>query len=347
MGRKNYDIWVDISNTPQVHVVRAIVKELRGCSVYVTGFNRGETAQLIKMYGLDGEVFGSDKYNPLAKSFSFAGRTVKLFYKAPKARLLLSFENAMPLPAGRLRGMKIVLMLDNDLKFIGKKPIFQRIESRIKKLTDVVLVPEVAEETFRGYFGDKVITYPGYKEHIYIADFTPDPRFIERSGIPFDEYVVLRPESLTSLYVLHGKSLVPELLRLFERESINVVYLPRNEEERALANGFGNVYIPPRALDGLNLIYHSKATLTGSGTMAREAAVMGVPAVSFFPGERLLAVDRDLVEKGKMLHSRNAKEIVEYVIKSWDKKRDGEFERAKSVKDKVVSNIIGLVQRRG
>jgi len=343
MGRKNYDLWVDISNTPQVHVVRAIVKELRGYSVYVTGFNRGETAQLIKMYGLDGEVFGSDKYNPLAKSFSFAGRTVKLLYNAPKARLLLSFENAMPLPAGRLRGMKIVLMLDNDLKFIGKKPLFQRIESRIKKLADIVLVPEVTEETFRSYFGDKVITYPGYKEHIYIADFTPDPSFIERSGIPFKEYVVLRPESLTSLYVLHGESLVPELLRLFERGGINVVYLPRNEEERALANGFDNVYIPPKALDGLNLIYHSKVTLTGSGTMAREAAVMGVPAVSFFPGERLLAVDRDLVERGKMLHSREPEEIVEYVIKSWDKKQEGEFERAMWVKKQVINQITAVI----
>lgn len=339
MAGKTYDIWADVANTPQVHVIASIIRELKGYSIYVTGFNRGETAQLIRMYGLDGEVFGSDKYNPLLKSLSFAGRTFKLLYKAPRAKLLLSFENAMPIPAGRLRGMKIILMLDNDLKFIGKKPLFQRIESRIKKMADVILVPEVAEDTFKRYFGDRVTTYPGYKEHIYIADFTPDPSFIEKSGIPFKEYVVLRPESLTSLYVLHGESLVPELLKLFEREDINVVYLPRNEEERALANGFSNVYIPPKALDGLNLIYHSKATLTGSGTMAREAAVMGVPAVSFFPGQRLLAVDRDLVEKGKMLHSREPGEIVEYVIENWNKKRKGEFERAKQVKRFVISII--------
>ncbi|MFA4646587.1 DUF354 domain-containing protein [Pyrococcus kukulkanii] len=343
MVRKTYDIWADISNTPQVHVIAALIRELRGYSIYVTGFNRGETSQLIRMYGLDGEVFGSDRYNPLMKSLSFAGRTFRLLYKAPRAKLLLSFENAMPLPAGKLRGMKIVLMLDNDLKFIGKKPLFQRIESRIKKLADVVLVPEAAGETFRSYFGDKIITYPGYKEHIYIADFTPDPSFIEKSGIPFKEYVVLRPESLTSLYVLHGESLVPELLKLFERESINVVYLPRNEEERRLANGFSNVYIPPKALDGLNLIYHSKATLTGSGTMAREAAVMGVPAVSFFPGQRLLAVDRDLVERGKMLHSREPGEIVEYVIENWNKKWKREFERAKQVKEQVINLIIAVI----
>ncbi|AEK73089.1 hypothetical protein GQS_05955 [Thermococcus sp. 4557] len=343
MGRKTYDIWADVANTPQVHVIAALIRELREYSIYVTGFNRGETAQLIRMYGLDGEVFGSDRYNPLMKSLSFAGRTFRLLYKAPRAKLLLSFENAMPIPAGKLRGTKVVLMLDNDLKFIGEKPLFQRIESRIKKMADVVLVPEVAEEPFREYFGNRVRTYPGYKEHIYLADFEPDPRFPEESGIPFDEYVVLRPESLTSLYVLHGESLVPELLRLFEREGINVVYLPRNEEERALANGFGNVYIPPKALDGLNLIYHSKATLTGSGTMAREAAVMGVPAVSFFPGERLLAVDRDLVERGEMLHSREPGEIVEYVLNGKRKNSAQELEKAKKVKRKVTQLIMEVV----
>jgi len=343
MERKYYDLWVDISNTPQVHMASAVIRELRGYSVYITGYNRGETAQLIKIYGLDGEFFGSDRYNSLARSFSFAGRTFMLLYKAPKARSLLSFENAMPLPAGRLRSMKIVLMLDNELKLVGKRPLFQRIESRLKKLADIVLVPKVAEETFRNYFGNKVATYPGYKEHVYVADFEPDPSFTEKSGIPYHEYVVLRPESLTSLYVLHGNSLVPEILGLFKREGINVVYLPRNMEERSVAKGFSNVYIPTKALDGLNMIYHSKATLTGSGTMAREAAIMGVPAVSFFPGESLLAVDRDLVERGKILHSREPKEILDYVIKNWGKKRDGEFEKAKKVKEQVIQQIKAII----
>ena len=77
--------------------------------------------------------------------------------------------------------------------------------------------------------------------------------------------------------------------------------------------------------------------------MAREAAVMGVPAMSFFPGQRLLAVDRDLVERGKMLHSKEPEEIVEYVIKSWDKKRDGKFERAEQVKRKAINQITAVI----
>lgn len=341
MAKKTYDLWIDISNTPQVHVAKAILRGLEGYSVYVTGFNRGETAELIKILKLNGEVFGSDRYNPIAKSLSFAFRTFQLLCKAPRTKALLSFENAMPIPAGKLRGMKVILMLDNDLKFIGKKPLFQRIESKIKNLSDHVLVPKAAEGTFREHFGDKVMVYPGYKEHIYIADFHPDRDFL--SQLPFEDYVVLRPESLTSLYVLKDRSLVPSLLKRFERENINVIYLPRNDEEKKLARGFGNVYIPPRALDGLNLIYYSNVTLTGSGTMAREAAVMGVPAVSFFPGKRLLAVDNDLVEKGKMLHSIDPDTIVEYVVKNWGKRDQGELEKGKRVKELVIKQIKTII----
>jgi predicted glycosyltransferase len=310
----------------------------------VTGFKRGETAELMKMYRLNGEVFGSDRYNPFLKSLSFASRTFRLLYKAPKARVLLSFENAMPIPAGKLRGAMIILMLDNDLKLVGKKPLFQRIVSKIKKMADYVMVPKVAENIFSEHF-ENVITYPGYKEHIYIADFQPNHNFLKQ--IPFEEYVVLRPKSLTSLYVLHNGSLVPELLRVFEKEGINVVYLPRNEAEKKLAKGFDNVYVPPKALDGLNLIHYSRATLTGSGTMAREAAVMGVPAVSFFPGERLLAVDIDLVEKKKMLHSRDAEEILNYVLENWRKVRNTNIEKARKVKKFVIEVVRKAISEQG
>ncbi len=340
MARTTYDLWIDISNTPQVHVVRAIVNGLGEYSVYVTGFKRGETAELMKMFGLEGKVFGKDRHSSLGRSFAFASRTIRLLFQSPWARALLSFENAMPIPAAKVRGMRIILMMDNDLKFIGKKPIFQKIESGIKRMSTYALVPEVAGDVFRGHFSN-IITYPGYKEHIYIADFEPDPDFL--SQVPFNEYVVLRPESLTSLYVMHDKSIVPGLLRLLERENINVIYLPRDHSERKLASGAKNVYIPPNALDGLNLVYHSMATLTGSGTMAREAAVMGVPAVSFFPGERLLAVDRDLVDKGKMFHSREPAEIVEYVLGNWGKRREISFKEAERVKQQVTNQIKAAI----
>ena len=64
-----------------------------------------------------------------------------------------------------------------------------------------------------------------------------------------------------------------------------------------------NIFIPVKPMNGLDLCYHAEAVLTGSGTLAREAACLGVPAVSFYPSS-LLAVDKSLIDKGWVFHSR-------------------------------------------
>jgi predicted glycosyltransferase len=74
-----------------------------------------------------------------------------------------------------------------------------------------------------------------------------------------------------------------------------VIVLPRGGERYQNAVHLENV-------DSLNLIYHSKAFFGGGGTMNREAAILGVPAVSFYSQE-LLGVDRFLIKLGLMHHT--------------------------------------------
>jgi len=340
MGRKYYDLWVDISNTPQVLFLKPLISELREYSTFITCWDRGETVELLKSLGFDFVCIGKDSPDPTKKAISVGLRALRLAPMGLDYKALLTL-NSMPLLNAFIRRKKSILFADNDVKLINTKTFFSKWENRASKLATYVLVPEAAYDNFLKFYpGDKLIAYPGYKEHISISDYVPDPNFM--NYLPFEEYVVVRPESLSSHYVMEKKSIVPELLRLFERENVNVVYLPRNDFERKLADKFG-VFIPPKALNGLDLSYYSNAVLTGSGTMAREAALLGIPAISFFPGERLLAVDIDLIEKGKMFHSREPEEILEYVIKNWGKKRVGDFEEAKKVKEQVVQQIKVII----
>ncbi|HID71137.1 MAG TPA: DUF354 domain-containing protein, partial [Thermoplasmata archaeon] len=71
-------------------------------------------------------------------------------------------------------------------------------------------------------------------------------------------------------------------------------------------------------------------------------ACMGTPAVSFFPGERLLAVDQQMVEDGWIYHSRDPKEIVEYVVSS--KKREVDLSRSKRVQTEVFNILNGILE---
>ena len=79
--------------------------------------------------------------------------------------------------------------------------------------------------------------------------------------------------------------------------------------------------------------------------MAREAAIMGRKAVSFFPEKELLSVDRELISSGLMIHSREPKEITEYVISQPKKRKNLEDikMRSEKAKDKVIRIINGIM----
>jgi uncharacterized protein len=77
--------------------------------------------------------------------------------------------------------------------------------------------------------------------------------------------------------------------------------------------------------------------------MAREAACMGKPAVSFFPDDTLLSVDEQLIKEKKMIHSRNIKEIGEYVLSQQEKKISTDFSRSKKVKKEVIKIIRDIL----
>jgi uncharacterized protein len=327
-------IWVDIINPSHAPFFNSVIKGLAGKDFYITVRDRAETVQLVKLFGIDGHVIGADHRDMVMKTVAIIDRSVRLFMAVKEFDCALSFENPMSVWVSKMKRKKSVLMCDNDLKFVQQKSAIQSIESRVKYLSDFTLVPLACKDSFSRQIGtEHLLTYDGYKEDVYIADYQPDPYFREK--VPFDRFIVLRPEALASFYVVAQETIVPELVRLFAREGINIVYLPRDKGDTDYIAG-SNVFIPKSALNGLDLCYHSDAVLTGSGTMAREAACMGKCAISFFPSETLLSVDRDLVSKEKMMHSRDPHEILNHFLSSDRAKSGANFERSRKVKRDVL-----------
>lgn len=340
---EHYDFWVDISNTPQVFFFSSILKSLEEkYSIFITARSRGEIEALLRMFKMKSKVFGRDYRNSLLKTLSIGTRSIQLLYKVPKFDIALSFENPMPILTARARRKKFILFLDNDVKLLTDNSGVQNLETQIKKLSDIVVVPKVSYELFqKAYKRSKVLTYDGYKEHIYIAEYDPDKEFLAKNGL--DEYVVVRPEAMASLYVNGNESLVPMIIKRLEQEKIKVVYLPRDPGDEKLVEGYRNVHIPPHPLNGLDLAYYAKAVLTGSGTMAREAAILGTPAVSFFPSRALLSVDQDLINRGKMIHTRDVNEVITYIKMNWDKEKKADFQESKSVKKQVLQLLDAII----
>jgi len=157
---------------------------------------------------------------------------------------------------------------------------------------------------------DRILRYPGIKEDVYVHTFRPDPRIKTELGLSDGELIVtVRPPAEEAHYhCARSDELFRAAMTYLSRQSnAKLVILPRNhaQAERlqqawpALFQS-GTAIIPSRAIDGLNLIWHSDLVISGGGTMNREAAALGVPVYSIFGGS-IGAVDGYLAETGRLV----------------------------------------------
>lgn len=333
----NQDIWIDIITPAHAHFFNSLIQGLDEYNIYISARKKAETLDLLNQYNVRYEIIGKDYQTEYLKYLGILSRTISLFFRIPKFDVSLGFQNGMCSFISKLRMRKNIIFDDNDYR-ISKKSISLDLFVEFQKMADYYVVPEVCYENFEKIISkEKLFSYHGYKEDVYIATYQPNKEFFKK--IPFKSYIVLRPEALDAVYV-KAVSIIPQLIKAFTKENINIVFIPReNKTDYAKKYGNSNVFIPLQGLNGLDLCFFSNAVLTGSGTIAREAACMGKTAVTFFPGDSLLSVDRQLVNEGKLFHSRDPDEIVNYVLSNYEKRSVTNLERSKNVKKEVLTKI--------
>jgi predicted glycosyltransferase len=339
---KNGILWFDIVNPSDVWFFEPIIEDLMDYQQKVTFRHRAETIALADSAHISGRTIGRHETDRALKYFSSAMRLNGLYWGTGRFDVGFSFENGLAMLTCKMKGRRSLLFCDNDLKLKQSNSILQDVENWTRSGADRVIIPSACNEAFsRLVRPERIVTYDGFKEDIYIADYLPDPDF--HTKLPVRDYVVVRPEALDSSYVSRAKSLVPSLLNMLSKEGVTTVYLPRERHDREYSTGY-KVVTPATPLNGLDLCYHSRAILTGSGTMAREAACMGIPAISFFPSAQLLSVDQKMVDEGRMIHSRDPKEILEYVLSNSRQGRSSDFQRSKAVKTSLIAKIRTILE---
>ena len=330
------NIWIDITNTPHVNVLMPIYKHLaeKGHDLIITARDFSETIPLLRKYGIEPLILGSHHgKSRLRKTMGLLGRYWQLLMRVPKFDVAFSLGGSYTAPIAWLRRKKSITFSDND--FTTHKFITYLFSSYF--IFPAYLNYHEAKKRFR-LKDEQIKTFDGFKEDIYIADYKVDEYFLNQ--LPFKDFITIRPENLKAAYVpKDAVTIVPELFEIFKDQ--NILFLPRYEEEKSMAAGYPNIWYPEGPLCGLDVCYYTKAMLTGAGTFAREAALLGVPAVSFFPRKEFLTVDVVLQEQGKEFKSRSAAEIREYVLAHADSNSRvlGDTSRSK----KVLSEVLGII----
>ncbi|MFC6873699.1 DUF354 domain-containing protein [Halobellus marinus] len=340
------NVWLDLISPSHPFLFAGLLDGMSDITFRTTVRKKTETVDLAREGGFDFEILGRDFENVALRTAAVPLRTIQASVQAPTADVSLSARNAMCVLASRARGIPSIHFTDNDITAYVDAPLVERAFCRFRSAATHHVVPSAfrtSELTRWGTDPEQIHTYDGYKEDIYVADFEPDESFTER--LPFETFVVLRPEALGAAYVDEEVSLVPQLLEALTAAGANIVYLPRRPGDRPHADSYPDdrVYVPDGALDGLQLAWHSDGVLTGSGTMAREAACMGKPAVSFFPGP-LLSVDRSMVEDGLIVHSRDPDEITSHLASVRTTDRMPDRDRCFQVREEASSLVRALIE---
>jgi predicted glycosyltransferase len=302
-GNPSKKIWIDLDNTPHVPLFAPIAAALekRGYHVILTARDAFQVCELAEKKGLActriGKHSGKNKRRKAAGLFLRALQLVPVALRE-KPVIGLSHGSRSQILACNMLGIPTIMM--DDYEFAMTPPMMR---------PTWFMTPEVISHTAFSHPAEMVLKYPGIKEDVYVPDFKPDPAFLKGLGLSEDELIaVARPPATEAHY--HNAEAEVLFSRFMDRacktDNMRVVLLPRNKAQgAALRNSFPHWFegrrtiIPEKAVDGLDLIWHSDLVVSGGGTMNREAAAMKVPVYSVFRGT-IGAVDKDLKRQGKL-----------------------------------------------
>ena len=335
MTQKRPKIWFDFSNPPHVNLFLPLLKhfEKKGIKTHSTARDFVETKGLLNKYQVRFQLFGKHGgKNRFAKIYNLLKRNYKLYKHLPSFdfNISSSFEAAQ---VSWLKRRPAIFFDDNEVA-----PNW--VYSKFVKHVFIPIHIDKKAFTKKGIHKRKITQYNGYKENIYIADYTPDPDFM--NSLPFESFITIRPENLKASYVPDdAESIVPKLVEILIEKGFNILYLPRYKDDKRYVREHPQIFIPKAPLNGLDVCYYSSAVLTGAGTFAREAAILGTPAISFFAGKDLLSVDQSMIKSKMMYHSRNIDVIVELIFKI--KKTKPQFEECKLVQNEVIQLLEKII----
>lgn len=335
-------IWIDLANSPHVPFFHALIPEFtaRGHQVEITARDFAQTVELAIKAGLMPHVIGRHGGGTLrGKAGNLVGRAASL-RKWARDRgfdLAVSHNSYAHIAAAAALAIKAVTLMDYE---------HQPANHLAFRLASKVIVPRAfPAKELRKYGASlrKIHRYDGIKEDVYLADFKPNPNFtdaLRRLGVDREDLlIVARPPAREALYHRFENELFDELiLNLSARDRVKIVLIPRTDAQRASfgERNLSNLIMPAEALDGANLIASADLVVSAGGTMNREAAALGVPAVSVYAGQ-WAAIDEELVGEGRLIRLNTRDEIDGLRV---DKKSGLNARDATSVRDEVVKLIL-------
>ncbi len=314
-------IWIDILTPKQVNFFAPLVRRLsrRGTSLLVTTREYREVNQLLKMRKISALKVGRHGGGALkAKLISSAERVGRLASLIPSHHCETAISFSSPEAARVAYGLSIPHFCVSD------SPHAEAVSRLTIPLSKSLFTPKaIPLNSWRNYGIDRahIIRYNALDPAAWLKDFKPDPHVLDELGLDSSKPILtVRPEESRASYLINhspGESLSISVARTLARRlpQSQVVLIPRYDMATFTKKLAGrSVIVPSSAVDGTSLLYYSRLFLGGGGTMTAEAALLGVPSISFYPGSPTY-VESYLVRLGLVARIESVQAVVAHAIR--------------------------------
>jgi uncharacterized protein len=301
-------VWVDLTNSPHVLVMRPLIAAMRedGHEVEVTARDFAQTLELCERLGVDHTAIGRHRGGRLAsKGAGLASRSLALARWARGRK----FDVAVGHGSNDVMVAAALLRVPSATAFDYE---FAKVQHHVNcRLARAVVVPEaIPPERLHPYGADgKLRRYEGLKEEYYLADFVPDEAVLAELSLDRSQpLVVVRTPPEVSLYHRFENPLFRGVLERLRGSGAQTVVLPRTSAQREELAELGGFVVPEHAIDAQSLVSFADLVISAGGTMNREAVALGTPVYTTFEG-RLGAVDEALLAEGRLRKLERPEEV--------------------------------------
>ncbi len=272
------NIWIDICHTPQYNFYRNLIETAakNGHTVYLTVLDRGRTPKIIKTElagksNITIDVIGKHRMNKISAVWEAnVVRIIQLLHWAKQRHIDLVFSNCMAaMIIGKLLGIPRYSFDDDPdtIDFYPKK--WCSIESNYCLYDD----PKTASK------GGSVKVMKCLKEWSYLCPrvFKADEKALEPYGVTAKDYIFVREVSVGTVNYA-GQQCGAVLDIVADIPIDKKVLLSLEEKDRRHLYPKDWILLQEPIQDIHSLIYYSLALVSSGDSMAREAAMLGVPA---------------------------------------------------------------------
>jgi predicted glycosyltransferase len=332
-------ILIGIWHPAHVHFFKNYIWEMekRGHEIKVVVLEKEIDRQLLDLYKIKYQTLGRNPPGMINKVKNVLLLDKKIYDLTSEFRpdLMMGIAAIFFAHVGKIRGIPSIIFTDSELSTLINRITFP--------FADVISTPSCY---MRKVDPKKHVTFEGYKELAYLHPnrFTPDPAVLNELGImPGERYMILRFISWGASHDLDLKGMKQDEEEAFVKglEKYGRVLIT---SERKLAPALEKYRITCSPEKMHSLLNYASLYIGEGGTMATEAAVLGIPSIHIESNSKGIATGNfygnfmELRKYGLLYFYPNQEEALKKaidILENKDSKKEWLAKREKLLKDKV------------